>query len=238
MRAVLEATAQKNYEQLAQGVQADLPAALRRREGRRDLQGRRARRALRRDRAGVRRTSWRRRPRPPARAAARAAWRILRDEREVQASPRQDGLAVRAVPAGPLRAAAVEGDRALRGVLDRARGWWRRWCWRPRAPASWSSSSEAARAREVPRRPPQVAGRRTCSARTCDADCRGKLVDVMLSSYGEAQGDYDEPLQAPAAQPRAEAGADVRRTCTRACSGARSTPTTWRSSATACWCRR
>ena len=29
---------------------------------------------------------------------------------------------------------------------------------------------------------------------TCDADCRGRLVDVMLSSYGEAQGDYDEPL--------------------------------------------
>jgi hypothetical protein len=30
---------------------------------------------------------------------------------------------------------------------------------------------------------------------TCDAACRGKLVDVMLSSYGEAQGDYDEPLR-------------------------------------------
>src|SRR4029079_4973436 len=26
--------------------------------------------------------------------------------------------------------------------------------------------------------------------KSCDADCRGKLVDVMLSSYGEAEGDY------------------------------------------------
>ena len=29
--------------------------------------------------------------------------------------------------------------------------------------------------------------RRTCSGATCDAECRGKLVDVMLSSYGEAR---------------------------------------------------
>jgi hypothetical protein len=41
--------------------------------------------------------------------------------------------------------------------------------------------------------------------RTCDADCRGKLVDVMLSSYGEAEGDYDEPLRRLLRQPRAEA---------------------------------
>ena len=47
---------------------------------------------------------------------------------------------------------------------------------------------------------------RTCSARTCDADCRGQLVDVMLSSYGEAQGDYDEPLKRLLLQPRGEAG--------------------------------
>src|SRR6185369_17087055 len=40
----------------------------------------------------------------------------------------------------------------------------------------------------------------------CDADCRGKLVDVMLSSYGEAQGDYDEPLKRLLLQPRGEAG--------------------------------
>jgi hypothetical protein len=41
--------------------------------------------------------------------------------------------------------------------------------------------------------------------RTCDADCRGKLVDVMLSSYGEAEGDYDEALRRLLKQPHAEA---------------------------------
>jgi hypothetical protein len=30
---------------------------------------------------------------------------------------------------------------------------------------------------------------------SCDPECRGKLVDVMLSSFGEAQGDYDDPLR-------------------------------------------
>src|SRR6185369_12677560 len=43
----------------------------------------------------------------------------------------------------------------------------------------------------------------------CDADCRGKLVDVMLSSYGEAQGDYDEPLKRLLLQPRGEAAPTV-----------------------------
>jgi hypothetical protein len=41
--------------------------------------------------------------------------------------------------------------------------------------------------------------------RSCDADCRGKLVDVMLSSYGEAEGDYDEALKRLLRQPHAEA---------------------------------
>ena len=123
--------------------------------------------------------------------------------------PGQDGLAVRAVPAGSLRAAAVAGDRALREVLDRARGWWRRWCWRPRAPASWSAP---ARARSWTSSTPTAASgwSATCSGRSCDPDCRGKLVDVMLSSYGEAEGDYDEPLQAPAAPAARRGGADVR----------------------------
>jgi hypothetical protein len=40
---------------------------------------------------------------------------------------------------------------------------------------------------------------------TCDPDCRGKLVDVMLSSYGEAEGDYDEPLKRLLKQPHAQA---------------------------------
>ena len=37
----------------------------------------------------------------------------------------------------------------------------------------------------------------------CHADCRGKLVDVMLSSYGEAQGDYDEAAPQAGAASRA-----------------------------------
>jgi hypothetical protein len=41
--------------------------------------------------------------------------------------------------------------------------------------------------------------------RGCEPECRGKLVDVMLSSYGEAQGDYDEPLKRLLRQSRAEA---------------------------------
>jgi hypothetical protein len=42
--------------------------------------------------------------------------------------------------------------------------------------------------------------------KTCDADCRAKLVDVMISSYGEAAGDYDEPIRRLLKQPRTEAG--------------------------------
>jgi hypothetical protein len=42
--------------------------------------------------------------------------------------------------------------------------------------------------------------------KSCDADCRAKLVDVMLSSYGEAGGDYDDPIRRLLKQPRAEAG--------------------------------
>ncbi len=44
---------------------------------------------------------------------------------------------------------------------------------------------------------------------TCDAECRGKLVDAMLSSFGEAQGDYDEPLTRLLHQSRAEAGSTL-----------------------------
>src|SRR5262249_32844583 len=41
--------------------------------------------------------------------------------------------------------------------------------------------------------------------RNCDPDCRGKLVDVMLSSYGEAEGDYDDTLKRLLRQSHAEA---------------------------------
>src|SRR3569623_3600527 len=44
---------------------------------------------------------------------------------------------------------------------------------------------------------------------TCVAECRGKLVDVMLSTYGEAQGDYDDALRKLVLLSRAEAGPAV-----------------------------
>ena len=44
---------------------------------------------------------------------------------------------------------------------------------------------------------------------TCDPECRGKLVDVMLSSFGESHGDYDEPLRKLLRQTRAEAGGTI-----------------------------
>jgi hypothetical protein len=40
---------------------------------------------------------------------------------------------------------------------------------------------------------------------TCGGDCRGKLVNAMLSGYLQAQGDYDEPFRRLLVQPRAEA---------------------------------
>jgi hypothetical protein len=44
---------------------------------------------------------------------------------------------------------------------------------------------------------------------SCDPECRGKMVDVMLSSFGEAQGDYDEPLRRLLRESRAAAGATL-----------------------------
>jgi hypothetical protein len=40
---------------------------------------------------------------------------------------------------------------------------------------------------------------------SCGGDCRGKLVNAMLSGYLQAQGDYDEPFRRLLVQPRAEA---------------------------------
>lgn len=42
--------------------------------------------------------------------------------------------------------------------------------------------------------------------RTCDPECRGKLMQAMLSSYGEAQGDYDEVFKRLLTAPRNETG--------------------------------
>jgi hypothetical protein len=41
----------------------------------------------------------------------------------------------------------------------------------------------------------------------CDAECRGKLLDLMLSVYGESDGDYDETMRRLLLLPRAESGA-------------------------------
>jgi hypothetical protein len=46
---------------------------------------------------------------------------------------------------------------------------------------------------------------------SCDGECKGKLIDVMLSSYGEAQGDYDDALRKLIERPRNEAGPSVGR---------------------------
>jgi hypothetical protein len=41
---------------------------------------------------------------------------------------------------------------------------------------------------------------------SCDGACRGKLMHAMVSSFGEAQGDYDEAFQRLLLAPRAESG--------------------------------
>jgi hypothetical protein len=45
--------------------------------------------------------------------------------------------------------------------------------------------------------------------RTCDGDCKGKLVEYMLSQYAEAQGDYDATMRALVEKPRGESGSAV-----------------------------
>jgi hypothetical protein len=42
--------------------------------------------------------------------------------------------------------------------------------------------------------------------RTCDPECRAKLMQAMLSSYGEAQGDYNEVFKRLLTAPRSETG--------------------------------
>jgi len=43
-------------------------------------------------------------------------------------------------------------------------------------------------------------------SRTCDSECRAKLMQAMLSSYGEAQGDYNDVFKRLLAASRGEAG--------------------------------
>jgi hypothetical protein len=42
------------------------------------------------------------------------------------------------------------------------------------------------------------------AGRTCDGECRAKLTQAMLSSYGEAQGDYDDAFKHLLSAPRGE----------------------------------
>jgi len=44
------------------------------------------------------------------------------------------------------------------------------------------------------------------SGRSCDGECRAKLTQAMLSSYGEAQGDYDDAFKHLLRAPRGESG--------------------------------
>jgi hypothetical protein len=51
--------------------------------------------------------------------------------------------------------------------------------------------------------------------KSCDPDCRGKLIDVMLSVYGESDGDYDQTMRELLLRPRAEAGPALAKLRTR-----------------------
>ena len=93
---------------------------------------------------------------------------LLRDEREVQASPGKMAWLFEPYLQDLYERRQWKEIQRFEDFSTGARSWWRRWCWRRRARASWSARSEAAAARQVPRRPAQVAGRRTCSGRTCD----------------------------------------------------------------------
>jgi hypothetical protein len=42
--------------------------------------------------------------------------------------------------------------------------------------------------------------------KSCDPECRGRLLDVMLSVYGESDGDYDETMRHLLSLPHAESG--------------------------------
>lgn len=46
---------------------------------------------------------------------------------------------------------------------------------------------------------------------SCDAECRAKLVDFMLTAYEESEGDYDLPMRTLIAQPRSKSGAALSR---------------------------
>ena len=41
---------------------------------------------------------------------------------------------------------------------------------------------------------------------SCDAECKGKLVEFMLTAYEESEGDYDLPMRTLISQPRSKVG--------------------------------
>jgi len=201
MRAVLEATAQKNYNQLAQGFKM---TCLQR------FGVEKAADICKDDKLAERSDGIAQVFQDELEAAALAGapqgqgpLSILRDEREVQSSPGkmawlfepylQDLYERRQWKEIDRFEAFSPGSRLVAAlVLATART------------GEVVSGSEAASLEQF------HADRRKWLAsylltRSCDADCRGKLVDVMLSSYGEAGGDYDEPLKRLLRQPHAEA---------------------------------
>jgi len=49
------------------------------------------------------------------------------------------------------------------------------------------------------------------AGKTCDAECKGRLIEVMVTHYQEAQGDFDAALRALLVSPRAVSGAAISR---------------------------
>jgi hypothetical protein len=49
------------------------------------------------------------------------------------------------------------------------------------------------------------------AGKTCDAECKGRLLEVMVSHYYEAQGDFDAAVRALLVSPRAASGVAVSR---------------------------
>ena len=201
MRAVLEATAQKNYDQLAQGFKltclqrygVEKAAEICKDDA---LAGRSEAIALvfqdELDAAEAVKA-------PPA----TGPMSILREEREVQATPGKmswlfepylQDLYERRVMQDIQRFESFSAGARLVGALVLATA----------RTGELVSASEAAALDEF-----HAERRRWLASyllgNTCDADCRGKLVDVMLSSYGEASGDYDDALRRLLAQSHAEA---------------------------------
>jgi hypothetical protein len=49
------------------------------------------------------------------------------------------------------------------------------------------------------------------ASKTCDAECKGHLVDVMLTHFAESQGDYDATMRKLLESPRAQSGIAIAR---------------------------